>query len=88
MTLYFNDVRQVAAPIGRQASSVWSISSKCGIGGKVCYVQIPCYISSKSKQRVYFAPYFHKVGERAFSVTGPTVWNSVAASGHASHLTH
>jgi len=31
----------VAAPVGRQATSVWSSSSESRTGGKVCYLPYP-----------------------------------------------
>jgi len=32
--LYFEEVRQVAVPVGRQTTSVWKGSLECGTGGK------------------------------------------------------
>jgi len=52
ITLHFDKVHQVAAPVGHQTSSIWSISSECGTEGKVCYLLFalflfcgfPCFI--------------------------------------------
>jgi len=43
-TLRFNEVRQVAATVGRQTTSVWSSSSECGTRGEVCYLSLLCLL--------------------------------------------
>ena len=40
-TLCLEEVRHVAAPVGRQTNSVWLSSSECGTVGEVCYLRLP-----------------------------------------------
>jgi len=44
LTLYFHNVHQLAAPVGRQTTSVWLSSSERGTGIKAIYAIYDCLV--------------------------------------------
>jgi len=56
-TLCLEEICQVAIPVERQKSSVWSSSSECSIGGrgKVCYLRLTCWLCNAAMAQIYGA---------------------------------